>query len=412
MTQFDEILRRGLMDANLAQYETVLQHANDMQPDFSPHYLRERTRMLADPWGWVRRWSGRKRLDWRLIAIVAALLLLSACAYAVATGQFSQWFPRLGVDPAAPDETEEVLSRTGTVIEQSQTVGNATVTLNAALWDGSDVWLSFDIEGIDIPEDVQQYYPLWSVDCRLILREDQMKEYAENRAKQIYAEQGIEPTPEQLEADIQAWMEDPYDGMALFPDEVEERKLTFQDNESLVSDWFTETKRPELTLHLENIAPAIYGEDGYPTPGEVFIEGPFDLTFTLDEPILPVRYDGACVDITGTDYDGVERSFRVTGFEFSVTGLTVFYEPPQLDETLSPDEQFKIDSSTLLAVGRSIQGVWTEEEKYVDLSLMGSGGSGGTADCNYPYPIDPATVTAVEIGGVRMELSELERITE
>ena len=36
MTRFDEMLRRGLMDANLAQYETVLQHANDMQPDFSP----------------------------------------------------------------------------------------------------------------------------------------------------------------------------------------------------------------------------------------------------------------------------------------------------------------------------------------------------------------------------------------
>ena len=28
--------------------------------------------------------GGRKRLDWRLAAIVAAMLLLSACAYAVA----------------------------------------------------------------------------------------------------------------------------------------------------------------------------------------------------------------------------------------------------------------------------------------------------------------------------------------
>ncbi len=180
MTRFDEMLRRGLMDANLAQYETVLRHANDMQPDFSPYYLRERTRMLTDPWEWARRRSVRRRIDWRLIAIAAALLLLSACAYAVVTGQFSQWFPRLGVDPAAPEVSEEVLSRTGTVIEQSQTVGDATLTLHAAVWDGSGVYLSFDIQGMDSPEEVQRYAPFYPMDFRLILREDNKMEYERN----------------------------------------------------------------------------------------------------------------------------------------------------------------------------------------------------------------------------------------
>ena len=106
MTQFDMLLRRALMDANLAQYERALQSVEDKEPDFSPRYLRERMRLLADPQGWGRQAGARKRLDWRLAAIVAAMLLLSACAYAVATGQFSQWFPRLGVDPEAPEVSE------------------------------------------------------------------------------------------------------------------------------------------------------------------------------------------------------------------------------------------------------------------------------------------------------------------
>ena len=73
------------------------------EPDFSPGYLRERMRLLADPQGWSsRRRSHRSRLNWRLIVIVAALLLLSACAVAVVTGQFSQWFPRMGGGAQGP----------------------------------------------------------------------------------------------------------------------------------------------------------------------------------------------------------------------------------------------------------------------------------------------------------------------
>ena len=68
MTRFESSLRRGLMDANLAQYERVLQDADAAQPDFSPSYLRERMRLLADPWGWMRRREAagprrRRRLD-------------------------------------------------------------------------------------------------------------------------------------------------------------------------------------------------------------------------------------------------------------------------------------------------------------------------------------------------------------
>ena len=49
MTQFDILLRQGLMDANLEQYGRVLQSVEAREPDFSPRYLRERMRLLRDP---------------------------------------------------------------------------------------------------------------------------------------------------------------------------------------------------------------------------------------------------------------------------------------------------------------------------------------------------------------------------
>ncbi|WP_325198985.1 hypothetical protein [Oscillibacter sp.] len=428
MTQFDMLLRRALMDANLAQYERALRSVEAGEPDFSPGYLRERMRLLADPWAWARRRSGgRKRLDWRLIAIVAALLLLSACAYAVATGQFSQWFPRLGVDPKAPEVSEEVLNRTGTAIQQSQTVGDATVTLHAAVWDGSDVWLSFAIESPGIPEEVRQYTPIYGGDCRLRLRDDQSEEYARGMLKEHYAFTGETPSPEQQEADLRDRLEM---GMIMLgitnADEREGNIIRFQINAMLLSRWFTETKRPELTLHLESIATyadgkgeSIIDENGYaqnPGPGTVFIEGPFDLTFTLEEPILPIRYEGADVQVTVMDIP-----LHFTGFKLSALELTAYLDDPmepllpKPGETLTPEQQSELDRmmmDSFLASGESVRGLWTEDGTYVDLSNTQSSGGGGDCSRSYPYPIDPATVTAVDIAGIRVELSELERMDE
>lgn len=78
MRQFDEMLRRGLMEANLAQYGTVLNRLPEWEPDFSPRYRRERMRLLADPWGWVRR---RERPLWKRTARNVACVLL-ACTVA------------------------------------------------------------------------------------------------------------------------------------------------------------------------------------------------------------------------------------------------------------------------------------------------------------------------------------------
>ena len=215
---------------------------------------------------------------WRLAAIVAAMLLLSACAYAVVTGQFSQWFTWFGVNPNAPEQSEEVLRRTGTVIEQSQTVGDTTLTLNAAVWDGTYIYLSFTIESPSLPEDLQAYTPLHTGDCRLIMRQDQWEEYITNRVKEDCANQNM--TPEETEEAVRAALEEGMNNIGMWPGVAEKREgnvLTFQDNEGLYSGWFTETKRPELTLHLENIATyadgkgeSIIDENGYAqNPGQI-----------------------------------------------------------------------------------------------------------------------------------------------
>lgn len=78
MRNFDQQLRDALIDANLLQFETVLAEAGDRDYDFSPRYLRERMRMLADPFGWAKR---QERPPGRRLARNIACVLL-ACTVA------------------------------------------------------------------------------------------------------------------------------------------------------------------------------------------------------------------------------------------------------------------------------------------------------------------------------------------
>lgn len=445
MTQFEDRLRRGMMDANVAQYGRVIQKMEAQELDASPKYCRERMRLLADPWSWANQRTGirGKRLNWRLIAIVAALLLLSACAVAAATGQFSQWFTWFGVNPTAPEQSEEVLRRTGTVIEQSQTVGDTTLTLNAAVWDGTYIYLSFTIESPSLPEDLQAYTPLHTGDCRLIMRQDQWEEYITNRVKEDCANQNM--TPEETEEAVRAALEEGMNNIGMWPGVAEKREgnvLTFQDNQGLYSGWFTETKRPELTLHLENIATyadgkgeSIIDENGYAhpaPPGEIVIPGPFDLTFTLNEPILPIHYGGADVDVTLGTPPLPKVPMHFTELQLSITGMDLKGEIlAQVDMTPQegyvevglPEGSKESDPLRMVDVQYAIfegpWGLWIEDGTYVD--IMGGGLTGGSdlgetfrafISHSFPYPIDPATITAVDIGGVRVELGELTRMTE
>ena len=426
MTQSNASLRRALMEANLNQYRPVLETADAAGADFSPDYLRERMRLLADPWGWMRRWEARsprrrRRLNWRIAVIAAALLLPSACGYALVTGQFSQWFPRLEVDPKAPEISEGVLSRTGTAIEQSQTVGDATVTLHAAVWDGNNVWLSFTVESPNIPEEIERYSSLYSGDCRLILREDQWVESETNSTRQNCALENM--TPEETEKAVQDRLaEGPFDWLSMMlPEQREGNTLFFQCAEMLPVDSFTETTRPELTLHIENLA-ALPDNGDLNSPGEIFAEGPFDLTFTLEEPIPPIHYGNADVEITLGESRKVPARF--TDFELSALSLTTRCEilaPVDLPWDGEEPDPDKLSIGDLNHANLETSwGLWLEDGSYVDITQMSSGGGGGgdaegtfvlNLGRDYTYPIDPATVTAVKLGETRVELSELERLT-
>ena len=77
-------------------------------------------------------------------------------------GPFSKWFPRLELDPKAPEATEAVLARMGTAIQQSKTAGGVTATLNGAVWDGDTVRLSLVVKAPNIPKEVEKGVNLYT----------------------------------------------------------------------------------------------------------------------------------------------------------------------------------------------------------------------------------------------------------
>ena len=428
MTPFDSDLRRGLMDANLAQYERLLKTANSAEMDFSPSYLRERTRLLADPWGWVKRRErpGPRRMNWRLIAIAAALLLLSACAVAVVTGQFSQWFPTIWMDPKAPEVSEEIVSRMGTVIGEPQTVDGASVTLNAAVWDGQELRLSLTAEVPDLPEDFSSEAPFYDLECRLRLAEDQREAYLRKEIARSHANSHIDLTEEELEELVQSHLEYPDD-----PDFHSVVRAARQEDGTLIlqvmAALFDYVEDPELTLHIENLATykVEEGDDGIFTSSQApdgtvttdheindpFLKGPFDFTFTLDKKLSPISYAG---DIDAT-YENIPlRVSKITVMAFQVCANVDLLA--LLDPTGEDPDKLHISLEQNLAM--SLNGLWTEDGEYVEciggtaFSVEQDGKTGGEMRGNPVHVIDPAQVTAVCIGGKRVELSELTRLDE
>lgn len=431
MTWFDQMLPQALMDANLADLEDVFRQTEDTEVRFSPRYLRGRMKLLADPWGWIERQerSGRRRLDWKLVGLAAALLLLSACAAAAFTGQFSQWFPWLGVNPDAPEASEDIMARMGTVIEQSQTADDMTVTLHAAVWDGETLRLSMTAEKPDMPEAWSE--ELWRgswiywEECRFSMRRDQLEDYTRREVESRYAEMDLPPekleqmAQEQLAGDLFTFQQ----SFNLIRREGD--KLFFEATLPL-ADY---VERPELTLHIETLATyeegkgtvvtAGGGERTGPGPDVVFLNGPYDFTFTLDKKLQPVIYEGEAA-LTAENIPLEVSRIKLTASAVEVD----CWSPASIQYLFSPDEEAGDPDRTYVkeeqAQAMGPQGLWLEDGSYVDFSEMRKSftmaetldGTAGRLSCRYPHVVDPYAVTAVNLGGTRVELRDLERRTE
>lgn len=431
MAWFDQMLPQALMDANLADLDDVFRQTEDTEVRFSPRYLRGRMRLLADPWGWIERQerSGRRRLDWKLVGLAAALLLLSACAAAAFTGQFSQWFPWLGVNPDAPEASEDIMARMGTVIEQSRTADDMTVTLHAAVWDGETLRLSMTAEKPDMPEAWSE--ELWRgswiywEECRFSMRRDQLEDYTRREVESRYAE--MELPPEKLEEMAQ--------------EQLAGDLFTFQQSFNLIRRegdklFFEATlpladyvERPELTLHIETLATyeegkgtvvtAGGGERTGPGPDVVFLNGPYDFTFTLDKKLQPVIYEGEAA-LTAENIPLEVSRIKLTASAVEAD----CWSPASIQYLFSPDEEAGDPDRTYVkeeqAQAMGPQGLWLEDGSYVDFSEMRKSftmaetldGTAGGLGCRYPHVVDPYAVTSVNLGGTRVELRDLERRTE
>ena len=428
MTQFEDRLRRGLMDANVAQYGRVIQRMEAQELDASPKYYRERMRLLADPWSWAKQRTGiyRKRLNWRLVAIVAALLLLSACAYAAATGQFAQWFPGIWMDPKAPEVSEEIVSRMGSVIGEPQTIDGVSMTLNAAVWDGQELRLSLTADIPDLPEDFNSDAPFYDLECRLGLAENQREAYLREETARIHADSHIDSTEEEREALVRTYLEDPFEPdirSAVRAACQEDGTFTVQVQASL----YDYVEKPELTLHIENLATykteeggdgifiAEISPDGTVTTdqeiNDPFLKGPFDFTFTLDKKLSPISYTG---DVDATYENIPMRVSKITVMAFQVrAGFEIL---TQVDPAGEDPDKLHISLEQNLAM--SLNGLWTEDGEYVEClggATMGplpDGRAEGEMVSSPLHVVDPAQVTAVDIGGKRVELGELERLSE
>lgn len=72
--EFDKMLRSALMDAAQAEWEQVMEEPQP-EPEFSARYLRERKRLLKDPFGYAKR---KSRPMWKKVLQTAASIVLVA----------------------------------------------------------------------------------------------------------------------------------------------------------------------------------------------------------------------------------------------------------------------------------------------------------------------------------------------
>ena len=318
----------------------------------------------------VLRALPRRRKRPQLIAVIAAVLILTACGYAAVTGQFSDWFWNV-TDQEDPPAAEDLLASMGTVIDQSQTVNGTTMTLHGAIWDGESLMLSLTVDDESIPTDHWRTN-VETVDSWLCFSKAELKETWED------AYPNTDQT--ELETKIDAYLDAARDWI--------KPKINYLQNR-YTQDYYLQVEQTiassqnsiELELHLENLE--FRGAS---------VPGPFEFTFTVEQKFPEVIYEGTAVlkqengvelhlsrvyltpfraevdfEISGTM---TEEEFHERWYETNISGLVIG------DET-----------ETYISTGNSITCKREDNGTVI-----------GTISCGpFHEALDPTSVSAVEL---------------
>ena len=346
----------------------------------------------------------KKRIVSLLLATVTMLALCtSALAYSE-PAQFSDWLTSAAGSPQA---AKEALASAGTVLGQSQTVNGVTLTLEGAVWNGKLLQLSFDIQGASIPKDIPSGTTLNGESSQITLPEDQRRVYLsehEEAVEKILTEAGVLDKPStQAERDVKV------------QSQLSRGEPRLMHRFQLIRGGGKETlmmtvsgldyvEKPELTVHLENLAIYRKGDIYWTKPDDGFkrvftLSGPYDFTFTLTKRLQPRLCKGP-MDVTVNGIPIEIEEITVTAF-----GAKVGYEAKREDTTGKQLEPIRLT------------GVWTKDGKFVKAA---GGGENRTFDAlkdvataqglvsnSHPRLLDPAGVTAVSLGDIRIDLNKL-----
>ena len=346
----------------------------------------------------------KKRIVSLLLATVTMLALCtSALAYSE-PAQFSDWLTSAAGSPQA---AKEALASAGTVLGQSQTVNGVTLTLEGAVWNGKLLQLSFDIQGASIPKDIPSGTTLNRDSSQITMPEDQRKVYLsehEEAVEKILTEAGVLDKPStqaERDAKVQSQLSR---GEPRLMYRFQLIRGGGKETLMMTVSGLDYVEKPELTVHLENLAIYRKGDIYWTKPDDGFkpvftLSGPYDFTFTLTKRLQPRLCKGP-MDVTVNGIPIEIEEITVTAF-----GAKVGYEAKREDTTGKQLEPIRLT------------GVWTKDGKFVKAA---GGGENRTFDAlkdvataqglvsnSHPRLLDPAGVTAVSLGDIRIDLNKL-----
>lgn len=361
----------------------------------------------------------RKSIRSLICGLGAALLLLTCLPAALAAEKpdsFSSMFPGYADGAKDPKTAEAVLAGMGTAIGQSQTVNGVTLTLDGAIWSKDKILLSFAIDGASIPKDVPSDIYLNRDVMQVTLAENQREAYVRSEmaeSEQLLAETYKPSAKEEMDARVQEALGRGSPSFFHLPTLV---RSGGKDRMLLSVSVLPYVEKPELTVHIENLVLFKNAESKYRSQLSDGYEpftlaaGPFDFTFKVESHMKPLVYTGA-VDVTVQGIPVRVRKVTVTAFNAEVE----YGAPCQALGITDPDAPVKLEKLDTLG----LRGVWTKDGQLLtgifDSRLTGSistadpepGKARATTRNTHPYAIDPASVTAVDLGGVRVDLSKL-----